>query len=244
MHPNYTPKHAKQTNNDCPTCGWSFSKTGIFEQVMSGTFSGLDAAGYTATRTTPIRKPDLQSDVLVPAAQSLIWTVVVALPALSVSMFMRWEWAAPVFISAVTVLASWVSAMKRSENSQQKTEELTVSSSGKPSASETGYTNEPGVRLDIVHTGGDDIRRIEYAFLPKSVSSADFRKFCDEIVAGASLARRNWVGKGKIFSRDGYDQLIANLLENHIILAHHTGGKRLTERGRRTLTAMLEAGKK
>lgn len=244
MQTKYNPTRHKQTNNECPHCGWEITGTHTFEQVLSGQFDNVNNGDFNAVRITPLRPSNLQSDVLVPAAQSLIWSLCTLLPSTILAMWLRWEWYAPLFVGATTILASWISAMKKSDLSLSKTEEFSYSANEFDARKITPDGETDGIELEIIHRGGGIIGRMQRMNLPSSVSVVDFIEFSKSAIGGKSLARREWAGKGKIFSRDGYDQLIAVLMNGGIIKDNPSGGKQLSMSGKHSLTAMLHEAEK
>ena len=240
MPKQFYPKHPKQTNTKCSQCGWGLSYSHTFEDMLSGKFLNEKNGSFTAIRTTPIREPGLVPDVAVPAAQSLIWSIVVGLPSVSVALWMRWEWSAPLFVGATTILVSWISAMRRSEFSLVKTEEFSYEASEKSEETIAVAASGAPIKMEVVHEVSGMKTRMQLLELDDGIAETDFAKFLKDIMEGHSISRRNWAGKDRLFSRDQYDNIIEKLLLGSVIVQSASGGKALTKHGRRALQHLAQ----
>lgn len=238
----FYPKQDKQTNSKCSQCGWEISYTHTFEDMLSGKFYNEKNGSFTAIRTTPVRAAGMIPDVAVPAAQTLIWSIVVGLPSVSVAMWMRWEWSAPLFVGATTILVSWISAMRRSEFSLVKTEEFSYAANEKSEGAVAAMANETPIKMEIIHEASGLKTRMQLLELKEGISEENFAIFLRDILAGRSMIRKHWAGKDKKFSRDQYDDIIDKLLDAAIIAPSLRGGKSLTNGGRRALQHMEREG--
>lgn len=242
MQKQFYNKHPKQTNQKCSQCGWEISYSHTFEDMLSGKFSNEKNGSFTAVRTTPVRAAGMIPDVAVPVAQSLIWSIVVGLPSISVAMWMRWEWSAPLFIGATTILVSWISAMRRSEFSMVKTEEFSYEANERTEEAIVATPAAVAIKMEIVHEEGGLKTRMQLLELDDGISEGDFAEFLKHLLQGHSIARRNWAGKDKLFSRDQYDGIIEKLLLGSVIGPSASGGRSLTNGGRRALQHMEREG--
>ncbi len=242
MHNEFYPKQHQKSNNECPTCGFEIASSQAFEQVLSGQFDNHKNGDFVATRGTPVRVSNMMSDVAVPAAQSLIWATVVMLPAVSISMAMRWEWSAPLFVGASTVLVSWISAMARSEKSLVKIEEFSYSASEISSKKVAASHNEKPFKMEVLHNYNGIKSTLQLLELPDTITNEMLGEYLRDILAGKSLARRNWTGQGKEFSRDSYDILTDKLLQAKIIISSANGKKILSNGGKHAVKALVREG--
>lgn len=237
----YHTKNSK-SNSNCPSCGFAIHHSHTFEAVLSGQYENADGGSYTAVRSTPSRSAEIGADVLVPAAQSLIWSVAVTLPSISVAMFMRWEWSAPLFIGATTILVSWISAMRRSEFSMMKTEEFSFSPAEGSGAASAGVPPSPTMKLEVIHETSGIRSRMQLMEIGGRIDEEKFGTFLRDVAAGKSTIRKNWTPVAKHFSKDDYDEIIEKLLLAEVLERAKNGSTRLTANGKRTIKALVRGG--
>lgn len=233
------PQIPKKSNGNCPTCGFHISHSSAFDNVLAGQFDNVREGSYVATRVTPVRASTFQSDVAVPAAQSLIWSIVVALPAIPVSYALRYEWYFPLVVSSISMLVSWISAMRRSDKSQSKIEEFAYHTGERQTGKMLSKSSGAGIRLEVTDRSSGSGVAVKIAHLPAGVSTEHFAELCRQVLAGASLARSNWAGSGKLFSRDVYDELMREMISAGLILSIQGKGKTLTTGGKHAIERML-----
>lgn len=242
MHKEQYHNPQQKSNTECPTCGWKIGHSHTFENALFGQFSNEKNGDFTAIRTTPVRGPSLEADVLVPFAQSLITSIEAVILAIPLSIWLRFEWPILLFIWAGTMLVSWISAVKRAEFSQSKTEEFSYSASQK----ETGQAASQGgggpLKLEVIHSISGIRNQMQILDLPGQITEEVFGAFLRDILAGRSLARTNWAGTGKPFSRDSYDGMIEKLLDASIIQPTINGGKMVSNGGKHAIARMVREG--
>ncbi len=235
MHKQLYSQKRLKSNSNCPECGFHISYHRSFETVLAGDFENEDNGGYTAFRSTPLRQSTLESDFLVPIAQSLVWAIVSVLPAIPVAMWLRYEWYFTFAVGTMSLLASWYRSMKRSEASLCTVEEFTYTpSEGLPSP-DPGCLEKSHLKLDITDRSNPSQANIKFIDLPPSVSEKKFLEFCRGVVSGKSISRKLWTPERILFSRDQYDVLVSKLSECGIIGGREGGGKTLTAGGRRAV---------
>lgn len=210
--------------------------------MLSGRFKNQKDGSFTATRTTPARAPSMASDVLVPAAQSFIWAIAVGLPSISVAVWLRWEWSATLFVGACTILASWISAMRKSEFSLSKTEEFSYTANQVRDVEMIADDHSRPLRMEVIHEVSNIRSKMQLLDLPDSIGEREFSEFLKDILAGTSLARKNWTGSDKPFSRDGYDGMIEQMIDGSILVRSSSGKKVLSNGGRHAISAMIREG--
>lgn len=232
----------KKTNNECPTCGWQIGHSHTFEQGLFGQFSNEKNGDFTAYRSTPVRGTSLEADVLVPLAQSLISSVGAIISAIPLSIWLGFEWPIFVLIWAASFLAAWLSAIKRSEFSIAKTEEFSYSANEKEVGAIAGQGRPGPLQMEVIHSSGGIRNQMQILDLPDQITEVDFAKFLRDILAGRSLARKDWAGTDKPFSRDGYDGMIDKLLAASIIQPSVKGGKILSNGGKHAIARMVREG--
>ncbi len=238
MQKQFYPKQSKQTNTDPLQGGWQVGHSRTFEDMLTGRFKNEKNGSFSAIRITPVRAQEMIADVAVPAAQSLVWSVAVGLPSISVAMWMRWEWSAPLFIGACTILTSWISGMKKAQNSLMKTEEFSYEAASVEAASVEQRRKGSEISMVVVHEVSGLRNRMQIMEISDGVEEKDFAEFLNDIAAGRPLARKNWVGGGKKFSRDQYDQIIEKLLLASIITQSGSGGKVVSRAGKSAIAHM------
>lgn len=238
MQKQFYPNTQKQSNTDQLQSGWQVGHTRTFEDMLTGRFKNEKNGSFSAIRITPVRSQEMIADVAVPAAQSLIWAVAVGLPSISVAMWMRWEWSAPLFIGACTILTSWISGMKKAQGSLMKTEEFSYEAASVEEASIEGERTGGEIRMEIIHEASGLRNRMQRMEISDGIREKDFIEFLYDVAAGKSIARKHWAGSKKKFSRDQYDQIIEKLLLASIITQSANGGKVLTNGGKRALQHM------
>lgn len=229
----------KKSNSSCPSCGFHISHSSTFESVLSGQFDNTRNGGYTALRSTPVRASTIESDVLVPLAQSVVWSIVSILPAISISYVMRYEWYFPLAVGSASLLVSWLSAVRKSESSLVTVEEFSYSPNDEIAAPLRAGNVEGVVKLEIKDKSENYGASLKIVQLPAGINESDWNEFCRDILAGRSLARSNWTGNGKLFSRDLYDQLMAKMEEAGLVASVAGKGRRLTLGGKGAIKAMI-----
>ncbi len=229
----------KQSNTDDPTTASQSGISSAFENIASGRLSDTKSGDYTLTITTPLFKSELEGDVLVPLAQTLVSGILSASVAIPAVMLFGIDWPFGLFIASVGSLVSWKSAVKNAGLSREKTEEISFCQ-GTEKTSEISHTQSKSVvQLEVIHAENGLKNRMQLIDLPGQIGEADFAEFLRGILSGDSLARVNWVGEGKPFSRDTYDMLIVKLMAAGIICRSEKGGKELTNGGRRAISRVV-----
>jgi len=73
-------------------------------------------------------------------------------------------------------------------------------------------------------------------FIHFGVDAETMRRYAERILGGTSLAQSNWIGRGKLFSRASYTQLIDEMTRRGLIApinaSHPASGYELTKPGR------------
>lgn len=239
MSENFNTNTPNLQKNSCSNCGWEIRAGSTFEQVLSGNFDNPLGGDWTATRITPMRAGQLEADVLVPALQSLIWSVATALPACCVAMAFRWRWEAPAVVAATSVLVSWIASMKRVSLAASKVEEFSYIARDELTGTKSDVHPDQTIRLEVFDRGDGKTAALKIVDLPAGVEPLQFREFCQDVLAGKSMARENWAGSGKVFSRGKYDQLIKALRESGIVRSTKGVGTHLTVGGKHAIRRMI-----
>lgn len=235
----YHPKH-KKSNSGCSQCGFHISYHHTFESVLAGEFENDLNGAYTAFRSTPSRASTIESDVLVPLAQSLVWSVVSILPAIPISYWLRYEWYFPFAVGSVSLLISWLSSQKKAESSLSVVEEFSYSPNGESSGKALGGEPQGGIKLDVTDRSERDVIRIQFVALPPSIEVEKFNEFCKGVVLGKPLSRKEWTPERVLFSRDQYDQLVGELMSSGVVLSVDGKGKVLSRGGKRALARYVK----
>ncbi len=233
------PTNNKKTKNDCPNCGWKIERSHTFESVLAGNFSNERNGSYDAYRTTPTRAATLQADVLVPLAQSLVGATLATIPAIVVAQIARWEWYSPLAVGSVTILVQWFSIVKKLEGERSVTEQFSYQPDPENCQAQPLSNKPDGIQLEVISKDDDFKASMKIITLPRSVTAEQFVSFCRDILVGKSLARRNWEGSGKPFSRDSYDDLVAAMQTAGLVMTVQGKGKQLTKGGKRAIARMV-----
>ncbi len=236
------PKKYKQSNNDCPTCGFHVSHTHSFEMMLAGQFDNSRDGGYTAFRSTPTRASTIESDVLVPLAQSLVWSIVSVLPAIPISAWLRYEWYFPFTVGAISLLISWLSAQKKTEASLSVVEEFSYSPNENKGQLVSVSKNTNPLRLEVVHETSGIRSRMQMMEISGGVDEGKFGSFLKDIMAGKSTARKNWTPIAKCFSKDDYEEIIEKLLDAEVLERGKSNTTSITQNGKRTIRGMVKGG--
>jgi hypothetical protein len=242
MHKKSYHKLPNKSKRECPTCGWEIGHSHTFENALFGQFSNEKNGDFNASRLTPARSPSIEADVLVPLAQSTITSIQAIISAIPLAIWLQWEWPFLLFIWAGTFLCSWISAVKRAELSQAKSEEFSYSANEKEAGQVAGQGGAGPLQMEIIHSTSGIKNRMQILQLPDQITEEIFGTFLRDILAGRSLARNNWAGTGKPFSRDSYDGMIGKLIEASIIQPTVSGGKILTNGGKHVVKRLVREG--
>lgn len=236
-----TPKRKKQ-NSKCPHCGWQIATTFNFEQLLANGIPDGIEGDVSAYRSTPVRGPTIEADLLVPAGQALMSAIATMLPTTIVALWARWEWYAPILVGSATVLLQWFRFLNDQSRNTSIVEEFSYSAS-QPSNTKTPSTEDrSGLRMEIIHETSGIRSRMQLLELPEEMSETEFAGFLRDVAAGKPLARKHWVGDGKPFSRDVYDDMIDKLLLASIVSRAGNSGTKLTNGGRHGINAMIREG--
>lgn len=238
------PTNRKKQNNDCPSCGFHISYTSTFESVLAGDFNNDRNGSYTATRITPIRSSTVEADVIVPVAQSAIWSLVAILPSIPVMFWLRYEWYFPFAIGSLSLLASWASSMKRSEAMQSKVEEFSYSPDEQGAVAEPERKNKQGIEMTITNRTEKNGASWKIIELPSGISQKKFDEFCKGVVLGRSVARKEWTPIKRHFSRDQYDDVIAAMETADLVTKRQGEGAYISPNGKRAIAAYVRQMKK
>lgn len=233
------PTNRKKQNNDCPSCGFHISYSSTFESVLAGDFSNDRDGSYTATRITPVRSSTVEADVIVPIAQSAIWSLVAILPSIPVMFWLRYEWYFPFAIGSLSLLASWASSMKRSEAMQSKVEEFSYSPDGQDATDKLERKNKQGIEMTIANRTESNSASWKIIELPSGITQEKFDEFCKGIVLGKSMARKEWTPIKRHFSRDQYDDVIEAMETANLVIKRQGEGAYVSPNGKRAIAAYV-----
>ena len=218
---------------------WAVAQGATFEQTVPWE-TDLNQGPVEATRSTPARAATLESDVFVPLLQSLATGVAIAIPSIGLTIWLRWEWYAPVMIGGVTATVTWLQLLGAHRKLLWIVE--TVSS-----LVDHGHAPEPAqpkaqkISLEVKHEEAGRMNRMQFLDLPAGVTQDQFTDWALAVSGGIKTpARSNWVGSGKPFSRDKYGIFISAMVEAGILRPIPGKGNRLTSEGRQTLKSLTE----
>ncbi|KKK94246.1 hypothetical protein LCGC14_2684770 [marine sediment metagenome] len=242
MKENYTPRRPKKANSSCPHCGWQIATTFDFEQLLAkGIPEGIEGE-VSAYRSTPVRGPTIEADLLVPAGQALMSAVATMIPTTIIALWARWEWYAPILIGSATVLLQWFRFLNDQSRNTSIIEEFTYVADQGHNRKTSPPNDKLGLRMEVIHKESGIKSRMQLLELPEQIGEVEFAEFLRDIAAGKSLARKNWTGDGKPFTRDTYDGMIDKLLSASVVNRAGNSGTKLTNGGRHAINAMIREG--
>lgn len=186
---------------------------------------------------TPTRAATLASDVLVPAAQSLVTGGAVAILAGVVILATHADltgWLA-VGLGGVAAAVTWFWLLGDQRRLLRTRETLT--------RRDAANVQPPDVLRLEVSQPGDHGAHWLFSDLP--IDRTAFVTWATAALSGRSLAQSAWTGKGALFSRSQYDALTAACLQAGIVRYQnaqaHAQGVALTPAGRATLRRLTDA---
>jgi len=242
MTTNYTPSSSNSKKNRCPSCGWETTQGFRFEQLLAGTLPENISGDFTAFRSTPGQPTTIEAGLLVPIGQTLMTAIVVTLPCVALALWLEWDMKLAFLIGAIAVLWQWIRGLDLHEKTLVVIEEINYSPGGQGTMQKSRGGDVAPVRLEVVSESNRHNAQMKIVDLPLGISGEQFRDFCKDILLGKSLARRDWVGRGKQFSRDAYDDLMGAMLEAGLVNNVPGKGKKLTVGGRHAITRLMQNG--
>lgn len=214
---------------------------------------GVSEAQFFASveRSTPVRPPALESDVLVPAAAALligVGTFTVVTP-IAVALFTWWNWDLMMALAVGGVAGGIgfgvmaLDAIIASRRSIYATDVLkdnllakTESSGEKEEV--TSSTVELTVRREDVGPYPQILKR------EVPIDEERWREFALSAVNGNPITQSEWVGRDKLFSRSEFDKMMQYLMESGIVAwassRDEAQGRALTRGGKASLQAWLK----
>lgn len=189
---------------------------------------------YDIVTTVPVRPANFQSEVLVPAGQSLMTAVVTGLPAVIVALWLRWDWYSPIFVGSCSMLVTWFSLLSSHKSLLLSVEEKFAKPANLCPGCQLKLNHKQAPGNLIVSIKDYEGSKTKIVDLPGSVSDEQFALFCAGVANRTPLARSEWVGAGKPLTRAGYDELMRSLEVGGMVIKRGKAWK-TTERGRRTI---------
>jgi len=239
MHKKLYPTNKKKQNNKCPNCGLEFHRHSTFESVLAGQFDNPGDGAWSVNSFTPTRKADFVSDVCVPAAQAFISALLVVPPISSVLRSFGYDWYLSFPLSALVLGAYWFRGVRQLEKERGVSQEFNYDPSPSETPAGLAPAKKENVQLEMISKDDDFKASMKIIDLPSGMTGAEFVQFARDILAGKPLARTDWVGDGKQFSRDIYDGLMSAMMAAGLIIPVAGKGKKLTPGGRRAISRMI-----
>lgn len=206
----------------------------------------VGGGGYSYHKATPTRAASIESDVLVPLAQSAIFGALAGLVSIALPLWVKgWSWWSPAAIAlGVTALAWWVIAQDH-RRALWTIEEMTSYDIDGDGQAGPPAPPAPPITLEIVHKSQGGKRFLNFN-LPDGIGEADFLEFARGItLENRGLAELVWTGKGKLFSRGRYGELLDILTQAEIVRLKNSHapaqGRELTGAGYQALLAYVNA---
>ena len=237
------PTKKKKTSSKCPNCGFQISIHSTFESALSGKFDNPNEGAWSANSFSPLRKADLLSDVCVPGAQAGITALLLFPVAWGAVVFIGFDWMWAFSVSAVVLAGTWIRGINRLEMERGESREFSYEPVDGLGQVEMQAGQPRPISLEVLSKDDDFKASMKIVDLPSGVTATKFVEFSRSILAGKSLARRDWVGQGKEFSRDQYDGLMSAMAACGLVISVAGKGKMLTVGGKRALSRMARAAR-
>lgn len=233
------PTKRKNQNSKCPNCGCEISYHSTFENALSGQFDNPDGGAWSFTSFLPIREANIISDVAVPGTQAFI-SAVLSLPLLaSAKIYFEFDWKYAWSISALVMGAYWIKGIRRLEMERGESKEFSYEPVQDSDPGSAQVEKKEKISLEVISKDDDFRAAMKIVDLPEGVSASEFVQFSGDILTGKTLARKEWAGSGKQFSRDQYDEIMVAMLASGLIRSVAGKGKMLTPGGRRAMARMV-----
>jgi hypothetical protein len=172
-----------------------------------------DVAEYH--RETPARPPNVESDVAVPALQSVGWGIAAAVASVSLPLFYGWPWYTPLITGTVATPLAWTLTTAGLRRGLWVVESVTNRDINQDGA--VGKPETAEVLLTVTEQGatGNTTRAKRQRI---AVAPGLFQSWAMQVATGAkSISEAQWVGAGKPFSKTQYRGMLAGLAETGII---------------------------
>ncbi|MBN2389926.1 MAG: hypothetical protein JXR84_04340 [Anaerolineae bacterium] len=214
---------------------------------------GVSEAQFFASveRTTPVRPPSLESDVLVPAAVAALiglGTFMVMTPlALIVFNAIGWDdgvaWFLGIIAGGIGFGVAALDAVFASRTSIYATDVLKDNLLARTERNEETEATASTVDLRVTREDVGPYPQILERSLP--VDEGRLRAFAMAIIEPeTTIAQADWVGREKLFSRSEFDATLQRLMELGLVAWNSTRdasqGRHVTRGGRAALQAWLE----
>lgn len=200
-------------------------------------------AHMSASRKTPSRPPSVGADVLTPALKGVTVGVAAACLAIIPTVAVpSWPWYSPFVVLAIVGPVAVIGFVFHHQGHLWVYEQVTQEP---PELPELPAPPSPDVVASYRDLDGDKPTQKRFT-LPAGVDDEKFYTFLVGILAGGkTLARSDWVGKGKPLSRGQHTQLINELARLHAIRLvdpdKPTMGYELTRMGKVLFSGWLES---
>jgi len=225
--------------------GWDYARPTTFESSAwpGGIAGGSDLAGSVeARRQAPARPANVESDVFVPAMQSIATGIAVANPTIAMTLWLRWPWWSPLLAGGVTVTIFWFQLLGAHRKLLWIVE--TVSNLVDSPEPERERPARQAVSLEVKHEEAGRINRMQFVDLPANVTRDQLVEWAAAVANNIKTpARSNWAGAGLLFSRDQYDAFTTAMVEAGILHDLPGKGRQLTNGGRHALKNLVNVEK-
>lgn len=203
------------------------------------------SAAFDAERRAPARPASLESDVFVPVLQSLATGAALLAPGITATLWLGWPWWAPLAISGGGSAISWLYLLNAHRQLLWIVEIISRQDiDGDGRIGQPPEQAEQEITLHIRHE--DETGRAPHQQrlpLPKGVSEAMLSEFAASYQA-RGLSQSAWTGRGNLFSRAQYEQLMGVLQQAGIIewvdSRNRSQGRRVTRGGRAALRFLAQ----
>lgn len=203
---------------------------------------GGNNAYFEARRERPARAMNIESDFISPLLQAMGLIGFVTLSMLYLAWQMEFAWHLACFTGLVAGGLFYLIIVLSNRRLLWVAESII-----KEDLDGDGQVGQPQpppsapVSLEIVHKDENNAFQRMFRFeLPKGISEAKFQEYAyDVAVTGKSLTQNLWTGRGKLFSKPKYVDLIDVMVRTGLVAWHNpeatSQGCSLTDEGRRTL---------
>lgn len=213
----------------CPICGYNITRGGEWSRTDYHTFEqttdfmptgGTRApapvaavpAGVTLKRQRPARAATLRSDVAVPCIQSVITGLLAIMGGGGIAAAAGWDvLIVSAIVGAIVTGAAWYLLLRQHSDLLWEIETITgVDLDG------DGQTGKPSVTRLKVEIPATEQRGSQTKILELDATPEELKAWAKGMLIGR-MAESDWVGKGRLFSKDRFRSLRGECIERGLM---------------------------
>jgi hypothetical protein len=225
--------------------GWDVSRAQRFEtsDPFNQSLGVSDFDGpMEATRMQPARAASIESDFLLPLAQSLATGILLSGCSIVAAraLYPDWTWWLPANTFAITITGTWLHRLGLHTKLLWIIESVTQFGEDAPPEQPAAV-----VSLDVKHEEPSGrVGRMQFLNLPQGITEDQLLDWAQSVSSGVkSPARRNWTGNAGSFTHDGYNLFCKAMTEAGILRHQGNAGYTVTAGGKHALKHYIKDGK-